>query len=456
MPVAARKPDVVTNKQNEPILESSVFHGVVVDDKVTPLSSLITYVEGSQWTVTYYSQVLGKSNDLKDLDQQITPIQQQYTKINELELKVDNPLSQTQDTESTKFTVVGSALMYPVIVPNNCDLIVASAGSGRMGVYKVTNVERKSINRESVYFIEYELFFFVDKEVDRYSDLENKVIRSFFFSKDRLVQGLSSTITNEEHYVTKELEAKYVKLIKEYFRRFYSKTDSTLVIPGQNSRIYDHFLTKYILSIVDTFSANEVKNTRLLAVDELIGFEQDQFWSAMKNRDYDAIKYCNKEMGVVSIMVFANNPRANSPKYSNLDYLIYPTSLDTSTETTPSVNSLVVAFDTGLVEATNRGGTLADLVSGQFVTDARAYPIIKTVMCDEYYVLSKDFYNGNTNLSLLEELVVCYLKRESIDINKLNTLVTNSGDWGQLEVYYYYPILITLILSTIPGASTWL
>ena len=59
MPIAVRKPTAEpTIKPNIPKIESVENNSVIVDTKVTPLSSLITYVEGMTYVVNYYVQIL--------------------------------------------------------------------------------------------------------------------------------------------------------------------------------------------------------------------------------------------------------------------------------------------------------------------------------------------------------------------------------------------------------------
>ncbi len=69
MPIVKAKPTAPTPViTNPPKVVDKPFDSPLVDTKYTPLSSLITFVEGYNWTVDYYSQVIGKDSQLQGQD----------------------------------------------------------------------------------------------------------------------------------------------------------------------------------------------------------------------------------------------------------------------------------------------------------------------------------------------------------------------------------------------------
>jgi hypothetical protein len=74
-------------------------------------------------------------------------------------------------------------------------------------------------------------------------------------------------------------------------------------------------------------------------------------------------------------------------------------------------------------------------------------PQIKRVTVDDFYVLSKDFYQHTpeTKLSKLETLTMAALKGDAIDIAMLDELCAGAPKWDNVERFYYFPILFTLL-----------
>jgi hypothetical protein len=149
-------------KINIPKIEPKTYQGIVVDDKATAVKSLIAYVEGAPWTVNYYSQVVAEHNDLREIDAAEPDIYQQYTKINDLEIRVTTSLSESNDTQTGLMTVTGSGNMYGSVLPNVNDYFTTDSGDTKKGLFRVSNVERKSFNRDSIFYIDYTLVGYTD------------------------------------------------------------------------------------------------------------------------------------------------------------------------------------------------------------------------------------------------------------------------------------------------------
>ena len=63
----------------------------------------------------------------------------------------------------------------------------------------------------------------------------------------------------EDFFKVTNLKALYSDLVKFYFRNFFNKSQFTLVLPGQSKVIYDSNLVNYLLKIVNTDDAPEVR-----------------------------------------------------------------------------------------------------------------------------------------------------------------------------------------------------
>lgn len=447
MSIASYKPDrdppVVT--PNLPKVEPDSYKSIIYDDKNKPLHSLIAYIEGAPWPVDYFSQVVGEHNDLREVDPGQANVYQQYQKINKLELRTSDPLTSSYDTDTGLTEVTGSALIYPFVTPNISDYFTSGVADSKVGLFRITNVERKTLNRDSVYFVEYSMVGYIDALETLYNDLVDKVIRTYFFSKDRLVEGLQPLLRNEENEQLVNLDHLYKDLVRYYFNTFFNRKFMTLVIPGQEYPIYDSYVVNYLFKIIDSFDAEEIKLIKQIPTDQDIFLNQPQFWEIMLRRDYDGLKQANQKMAQVSKYLFNCNSYLRGLIYSNIEYLIYPRNPELSTliDEYPVAKQLE---DIDLVlEVVTANGSLADMIDNTFVDVNASYPYINMVNTDDFYVLSSEFYTSGSSLSLLEILTKDYLKRQTIDLTKLLSLVEKFKSWGRLEQYYYGPILMTLI-----------
>ena len=446
MAIMKFKPDVdqPATEPNLPRIEPKKYDSIVNDDKSSPINSLIAYIEGAPWICNYYSQVVTKHNDLREIDPGQPNIYQQYQEIKGLEIRVSSPLSNSYDADTGITTVIGNGILYPFIVPNISDYFVTDAGIDRKGLYRITNTERKTFNRDSAFYIDYELVGYIDVLTDVYDDLLSKVTRHYVFDKDRLVDGSQPVLKTEEYNQLTSLKSLYKDIVAYYFKTFFNRSYMTLMLPGQETGIYDSLLVNYLMKIVDSFDAYEIRNVKQVPTDNDRYLAQNQFWEIMLNKDYSSLDSCNQFMGIANKYIFNKNAFLHGVIFSNIDYLVYPVTPDVTSQIDENPNSKVLSI-VEMIQPTNVHGTLADMIADQYITPNAVYPLIKTVTTDDYYVLSEPFYTGTTGLSLLEIMTKDYLKKQTLDLPQLLALCGKYKTWGRLEQFYYGPILLTLI-----------
>ena len=218
----------------------------------------------------------------------------------------------------------------------------------------------------------------------------------------------------------------------------------TLVIPGQSDVIFDSFLVDYILKIVNSNDAYEMKLLRRIPTNGEPFLEQSQFWDIMLRRDFDGLSQCNEEMAVVSKYLFRRQSYLKSLLYSNIDYIVYPTNPDLTmlVEDMPAHKDIE---EDKIIEINNANNVEVGLIDNVYIATNGTMPYIRNVTEDTSYVLTHDFYTNNSNMSLLEILTKDYLKRQTLDLDKLVSLTDKYRSWGRLEQFYYGPILMTLI-----------
>ena len=454
MAIAKHKPVVSIPAPQLPKAEPDNYKSIVYDDKYVPLTSLLSYAEGMPWTVTYYSQVLSKHNDLRSVDSAQPSIYQQYHKVVDMEIRVSSDLSTSHDSNSAITDVTGSALIYPFIIPNTGDHFVSDAGSSRKGIYVVTNVTRKTLNKDSMFEIEYRLLGFVVDQEELYSSIEERTIRTYYFDKGRLVEGLQPYLKEEDYKQVTSLGTKYRELIQYYFKTFFNRSYMTLVIPGQHEPIYDSFLVNYLLKIIDVNDAPELRSFRILPTDNDEYLNQPQFWDLLLNKDYQSIRHVNRYMGLVNKKFFNRSTYLAGLSYSNVNYIVYPEIKDKSTKIGFGYKEYVISYTSIQNTESDHLCTFAQLPVNQFKTVNKTYRLYDQLLVDDSYVLSDNFYNETEDMTVLEIMVKDYLKMNTLNLDMLEALYKGYRLLSRLEQFYYGPILITLIKEARRGTYT--
>lgn len=449
MPVAGYKPDVNPDvKVETPAIEPSNYKSVIYDDNNVPLSSLIAFVEGSPWTSeAYYAQLISQHNDLRELDLNQSPEYQQYQKFVNLELRVQQDLQTNHDNSTNLTTTQGSAHMYPFMKVNKGDMFVGNTANNRKSLFRVIEAERRTFNRDSAWLITYTLVGYIEDGQDAmafYNNLEQKSVRTYYFSKDRLIEGLQPFIKSEEYENVSNLRSVFSDIAQYYFKNLYNPRYMTMVIPGQQFPIYDPGVTEYVMRLVSTMDAPEVMKIRVLPTDNDPYISQTNFWSMMKERDYDLRTRCNDVMGLVPKQLFTANTYLTSFRYMNIHYMVYPGDPDTSLELHNHPFPKMLSMESIIETESYKNQEYSD-VDNTYVQGDNTYSIIHEVLADNKYVLSAAFYNNTADQSLLEILVKDYLQSQSIDLKKLYACCNVFKKWKRLEQYYYGPILLTLL-----------
>ena len=430
---------------NLPKITEKSYSGVVVDTKYTPLSSLLTYVEGAAWTVTYYSQLIDKDNDILTQDVGLSGIYQQYTEINAMDLRVVNPLSTSQDQTTNRMNVTGAANVYPFIIPNVGDMFAADVGDGREGIFRVTSSEKKSLLKEAVYFIEYSLLYYSDVDTIRRQDLVTKSINTYYYIKDFLLHGANPLLIDEDYHAFDKLSILYNEIVQNYFKWFFSNEYKTLIVPGQSSIVYDSYLVDAIIAILDTKDAPQLMHIRKLNVDDDDYLKQPNLWDALINKDLSLLDLSNKTMGLVSSKSFNSNPMLNGVRYSGVNYIVYPKRPEKLLNSGSQKESKLLSIEK-INKVTSRSVLLSTLVGDRELNLSSNFVVnIKPVLIDERYVLSDSFYFTGKDMSLLEILTTDYLNDKAIKPADILKLVKNYRNFGVLEQFYYLPIILIII-----------
>lgn len=439
-------------KQDPITIQPLEYKGVTVDTTMMERDILTTYISGQAWDVDYYSQIKGSSDAIQNFQIDLPAAYQQYRLIRGLELKVDDPLSENQDSQTKDMTISGSAKVYGVFVPNTGDVFIADIGDGREGLITVTSSKRLSHYESTPYAIEYVVTQLMTKDIR--DALDTKVQETLFFNKDFLVQGLEPLLHGEDVDIVSKLTSHYNRLLALYFNDFYSRTLKSLLVPNQPEITYDPFLVKFIKTILSTDEHPAIRNMVEFNVSEDQSSYEYTLWNCLATLDYSLLPMCVHEAGIMDINNFYSMPLFNSIYYSGVQQVVYPDMAETN------VDAGYVANSAKALSKIRRGRArfreMNRLVANSLSMDPtyeiyealdHKSPAIRRVTHDDYYVLSKDFYlnDGTQILSKLEVLTLAALKGEAIDIRMLEKLCEGSKYWDNVERFYYFPILFVLL-----------
>lgn len=459
MPILTPKKDVEVNKPTIPNSIPPTKYSNVVDTRYKPASSLLTHIEGSSWVVTFYSQVLDNDNELQPQQLTLAPPYQQYVEIKKLELKVSSDLQTSQNDETKAMEVVGSATMYPFVIPNKGDMFIADIGDGRTGIFTITRSERRTILKETCYLVDYLLVSYGDEE--RIKDLNKKTIKKTHFIKSFLHFGQNPVVIDSEYNAIVELKKDYKRLLAHYFKDFYSNEIKTLIIPDQKNISYDPFLTKTLISILDTNDSPFIKNIRVLNVDGDNAMKAINIWDCLLNLSEDLIIMANYKYGLVAVENFEIDPRYNGIRYSGVSDVIYPLEERTDVDKDHEMSKHIIP--SLIKEGKPRTSDIRKLIhkptlNGFYLEKndekegLESLPFIHLVTKDDFYVLSEAFYfDVKEDQSQLEVMVRQTLENKPLNLLQLKEIVNMCKHWNNLERFYYIPILLILIKSGLRG-----
>lgn len=451
------------------------YNGVTVDTKLIPVSELLSHVEGSSWTVNYYSQAI-------DLDSQVTgqglgtaAVVQQYRLIEQMELKVTQPLTSSQDAETKTMTYVGTATTYPFVIPNKGDMFLASVGEGREGLFEVTDVQRLSIQKQACHTVEYQMIDWSNPT--RLADLARKTIDTLHFVTDFLRYGQNPLLFDEEYGHLQALRKNFRRMVRSYFDSFFSDEYKTVILPGQDDPTYDPFLTHALLRTFTRQDSPKIDELRELNVDDDKTMRAKCIWDAILDQDLTALLDAFTQYGKVYAVDFSSDPMMYGIRWSGIIQVIYPNDPILSVDYNQQPPSKMVSGEildqapmkmtpAALINPTRKwlDDSLQDVYQGFVAKNADTTPkpvpdlpppIIHNAMKDGYYVFSQAFYTNDLTpgaQSQLEIMVRAYLEGQSLNYGALNRLVdsiTTSGLWNTMNKFYYIPILLILIRAHI-------
>jgi len=406
-------PDAIAPIRNTDIVRPrdgvSKYGGNVVNSKEIDHSSLLTFISGSSWHVDFYGQVLGSDQVGNTLDLSQEGAYQQYHKIINLELKVTDPLSQSQNSETSLFEVTGTAQLYPGITPNEGDVFIADVGDGRGALFSVLSVSRKTIYKESAFEITYKLIDYVNDELT--TNLNDKTVEVNHFDRDRLRGGYNGLITDDD--ISRRVVVKKLieSLTQTYEDMFFDVESNTIAFNDPiDGLVYDPHLIKVLRKL----SVNWKRLPRALNCSNVPGQRVTTLWDYITDGELYTMPF-TQVMANSAVVNYATQPLLGGIAWTNIRHVRIP--VEGQVEITDDVT---VDMEVPMVWPSTLGGS---------------------------YIVSSNFYNDTDKKSLLERYLSMWFSGKSLDTTHLIMLAEDVRSWSPLTQFYQIPILIILLQS---------
>lgn len=449
MPIANHRPDVVVpNTTQQPDIADVKIKDSFIDTRDHVVNSIMVNIDGYPWIVDFLIPIVGNDSAIVQHDVNKLNTYQTYEHIKNVELRVDSPITPNYNSNDDTLKITGEAHIVATIIPNVGAMFIADGGYNNKAVYVVTNVERKTLSKASVYRIEYSVAFYVRNDEARFTDLLNKVVRTKYFHRDRFMRGDDSVVLEEEHESILYLKYAIGELIEYYFESFFDKQTSTLLIPDPSKRIYDSFIIDFVTKLVTTFDTPLVSRIRKLNTEADTYLSQDTVLDVIYKRQENLLFHCNDKMGLASVEQFSYRPELNAIRYTGVTDIVYPEFPDTTVTNRESVK-----IKRGLMNALSVSmppkSKLNNIFDNTTTIQGRVMSFIPPVHDSDYYIFTQAFYNNQYVESLLESITLDFIRRKKINPTHIKMLVERYRAWGRIEQFYYLPILLLIMRSLV-------
>lgn len=475
----------------KPAVESTDpgFRHSVVDSVMTPIEVLATRIGGSNWTVDYYSQVIGADEALKAFDPEQHLAYQKYHKIHKLIIKLQGALQHNDQPETGVISVTGSAIVTPIpgFIVNQYDMFIADIGEGVAGLFTINSVRKPTANKASSYLIEFTL---QRPATLRYTKLiDEKVVQNSYYREDLLILGKNPLITSEQYNARFDLEEYLRKITQAWVSSNFSHTWSSLMLPDQETSIYDQYVMRAARDIIGTDEHPLMRRMYYYNCDDHRMHQYTSIYDVVIKNDPYLLHQVFKRWGVIPARRVWPSIYQMGITYSGIANIIIPlepnkdadmnrdflnfigntytlitgkggSSINLNNMDILNGNCKCCSDDCG----TNGDGSVGDGGSngnsngnGNEGVGCIDSPYGKKQLTlppfdPNYYVLSKAFYEKNReNCTLFEKLIWDMLDNKVISKEIVMGYCENYHQWTRLQQFYFGPILIALIKGASRG-----
>lgn len=417
-------------KEVQPKITDVGYKHSIVSSRRQPITALLTHIEGSSWSVYYYSQLLGKDEEPSPFNPNQDSVLQQYYLIKNMELKVQGSINNSTDPQDQSKSITGTAIMYPYMKPNYGDCFIADMGDGGAGLFTVTNVESMSYFKVACYQIQFKLAQYMDLQTEE--NLKEKTQKSTEFVKDFLMYGQNPILATTDKLKLDTIDDAKSDALTDWLSEFYSNEFKTILVPSSNFITYDPFMTKLITTVFDKDLHPLLKNISLLNVDDRNMNLYIDIWHVLIHREIHLLRNAFDEYYLVNTKSLNGNPFLQTVYWSGIQRVLLPKKEGVLTD-----------------ERLGFSGT----ITGELIVDPTTSSYTKAslpmISGSGNYVFSQEFYHNpkSTNLTDLEYMVRDYLNNRAIDWEKLVSILEDRHEWSRIQRFYLVPVCLLLLIA---------
>ena len=431
----------------------------------TGLPDLSDMPGGAKMTVDYVQQILDRDDSSHHLDQNLSPVHQQYLYIQDLEMDIIDELSNSIDAETNIVTITGSSRISSFVKPNVGDLILAVLQNDVRYYLKVTSVQGVTYSRGTKYIIEYQLADEVITTDAEYLTLLDKIDEIVVYDPGLAASGQNPMLEPEDAQVRADINPYMASISKDWFKAFVDRDTGYLMLTRNGQGVYDPHVTNFVTTLLGTGCAVTDQDVRKIPINKA---------NRKKYSLYDI--FIDRSLSLTSSVCrqFCQTPHADFKGYrdasaiftTNVGYVVgkNDTSYNTpQTNLSNSSNLKPACPDRYAYEGNTASNDCAELdppccwCNESDQTDvatnygrttehgADTIPIIKDPLIDNTYVFSQAYYDGDAeNMSYLERIMTKYVKNEPVTADDLMVLFDDVKNWCSHSLYYYSPMLLLL------------
>lgn len=383
----------------------------VINTKDRQQDMIASNISGMAWSIDYYNQVLSINQEPTSLDVNTTPSIQKYSKIENLEIYLNDSIDNTaiEDIEVTG-KIQSSFVVY------KDDVVITKLLDGRHVMFSILETNVKHYQLSKIYDVTIGNAIILDNHLEYFKNLESKVIKHLVYDKDHMSTVSKPLLTKKEYVDRRDLKSDLNRLEKWYVKEFFDKTLGVFRFKTNKGVYLDTLLNKFVsgmLSQSDHPVLIDLK-TYDYNIDNIVDYT---IWDVVTNRDIDLLEYTETKLG------FIYTPRP----VGDLRLI--------------KLNTLSIYY---VIDYLRSDPLIPEIIGDDNIIDSiDMYPIKKP---DDSYVLSSYFYDNNRQeCGILENALLNYLEGDTITDDDLYTLLDTQMKWSTLEKLYLTPMLIVLI-----------
>lgn len=295
----------------------------IVRSKDESFGAIISHIEGSTWTVDYYSQMLGSNQEPMPYDINQSTLNQQYHLIHNLEMKLQNQDMSTED-KTNRIAINGTAVIFAGLIPNHGDVIIADIGQGLAGRMNVTLVTKKSYMNDTVYEIDFELIEYINTQ-NKAEHINSFVVKTSVYNRDLIAAGGNPLLLKEEYDDYLSAEDVVAELLDTYLKEFHSNELGTIEVPGYGAnKTYDPYVIEALFEVIDYKDHPLIAKIKRLNVNEIKEAYSFSIWPVLIDPSINKLRNTWRRAGPVKFNEFHVNPYMYSFRYSGFNQCISP------------------------------------------------------------------------------------------------------------------------------------